>query len=137
MSDPEVRYAATGDAYIAYQAIGDGPRDLLIMMDAFIPIDTIDDEPRMVRTMARLGSFARVLRFDRRGVGLSGPIAASDPPTIEQWAGDALAVLDAVGSEHAVVLAAVEASGVALVLAATHPERVTALALVNGFPRAI
>ena len=133
----DVRYARTGDDHIAFQVIGDAGRDLLVVMDGFIPVDTMEGEPRLARAMARLSSFSRLIRFDRRGIGLSDPVSPSEPPTIEQWVHDALAVLDAAESSSAVVLAAVEASPVALVLAATHPERVNALVLVNGYPRAI
>jgi class 3 adenylate cyclase len=131
----EIRYASAGDAYVAYQVLGEGPRDLVVVMDGFIPVDTMDDEPRLARSMARLSSIARLIRFDRRGIGLSDPVAPSDPPTLEQWVRDALAVLDAVDSTQAVVLASAEASPVALLLAATHPERVRALVIVNGYPR--
>jgi class 3 adenylate cyclase len=133
----EIRYADSGDAYIAYQVLGDAPRDLIVIMDGFIPVDTMDDEPRLARGMARLGSFARLLRFDRRGIGLSDPVAPRVPPTLEQWVMDALAVLDAAGSTEAAVLASAEASPVGLLLAATHPERVRALIIVNGFARAL
>jgi class 3 adenylate cyclase len=133
----DVRFARTGEEHIAFQVIGDAERDLLVVMDGFIPIDTMESEPRLARAMARLASFSRLIRFDRRGIGLSDPISPSEPPTIEQWVHNALAVLDAAESSSAVVLAAVEASPIALMLAATHPERVDALVLVNGYPRAV
>ena len=63
----EVRYANSGGAYVAYQAIGEGSRDLLVVMEGFISVDMMDEEPRLARCMARLGSFARLVRFDRRG----------------------------------------------------------------------
>jgi class 3 adenylate cyclase len=132
-----IEYARSGDVFVAYQVIGGGGRDLLVVTDGFISIDTMDDEPRLARAMRRLSSFARVIRFDRRGVGLSDPVSPSDPPTLEQWTEDALAVLDAVGAQEAVVLAGAEASLTALLLAATHPERVRALVTVNGFARAL
>jgi class 3 adenylate cyclase len=131
----EIRYASAEGVNIAYQVLGEGPRDLLVVMDGFIPVDTMDDEPRLARSMARLGSFARLIRFDRRGIGLSDPVAPSDPPTLEQWVQDALAVLDAVDSTHAVVLASAEAALVAILLVATHPERVDSMVIVNGYPR--
>jgi class 3 adenylate cyclase len=129
----EIRYARSDDVYIAYQTLGDGPFDIIVIMDGFIPVDTMDDEPRLARGMRRLAAFARVIRFDRRGIGLSDPITPSSPPTLEQWCDDARAVLDAAGSTDAVVLAASEASPVALLFAATHAERVRALVLVNAF----
>jgi class 3 adenylate cyclase len=135
--DDEVRYANSGSAYVAYQVIGEGSRDLLVVMEGFISVDMMDDEPRMARCMARLGSFARLIRFDRRGIGLSDPVAPSTPPTLEQWVEDAIAVLDAVESERAIVLASAEASSVGLLLAATHPDRVQSVVVVNGFARAL
>lgn len=132
-----IRYANSGDAYIAFQVLGNGQRDVLVVMDGFIPIDTMEGEPRIERSMSRLASFGRLIRFDRRGIGLSDPVSPSSPPTIEQWTADALAVLDAAGSTSAAVMAAVEASPIAIVLAASHPERIDSLVLVNGFPKVI
>jgi class 3 adenylate cyclase len=133
----EIEYARSGDVFVAYQVIGDGPRDLIVIMEGFIPIDTMDSEPRVARSMRRLSSFARVLRFDRRGIGLSDPVSPTEPPTLEQWVEDALAVMDAAGSQQAVVLAGVESAPTGILLAATHPDRVSALVLVNGFARGL
>jgi class 3 adenylate cyclase len=134
--EPPVQFARSDVAYVAYQVIGDGPRDLLVVMDGFISIDALDDEPRIARCTKRLSSFARLIRFDRRGVGLSDPVSPSTPPTLEQWAEDVIAVLDAAGSSRAVVLAAAEVSPVAFLVAATYPERVDSLVVVNAFARA-
>jgi class 3 adenylate cyclase len=131
----EIRYAKSDDVFIAYQALGESGRDLLVVMDGFIPIDTMEDEPRLARSMRRLASFSRVIRFDRRGIGLSDPVAAHAPPTLEQWAADGMAVLDAVGARDAVLLASAEASPVALLMAAAYTDRVQALVIVNGFAR--
>ncbi len=133
----KIRYARSEDVHVAYEVVGDGTRDLLVIMDGFIPIDTMDDEPRLARSMRRLGSFARLIRFDRRGIGLSDPVSPAAPPTLEQWVQDALAVLDAAGSTEAVVLGSVEAGGVGLLLAAMHPDRVSALVIVNGMARCL
>ena len=133
----EVQYTNSSGAYVAYQVIGEGSRDLLVVMEGFISVDMMDDEPRLARCMARLGSFARLIRFDRRGIGLSDPVSPSTPPTLEQWVEDAIAVLDAVESERAIVLASAEASSVGLLLAATHPDRVQSVVVVNGFARAL
>lgn len=132
-----ILYAQSEDVFIAYQTFSEGERDLLIVMDGFIPIDTMDDEPRLARTMRRLGSLGRVIRFDRRGIGLSDPVSAQAPPTLEQWVDDGIAALDAAGSERAVVVAGSEATPVALLMAATHPDRVSALVLVNAFARVL
>jgi class 3 adenylate cyclase len=132
-----IRYARSDDVHVAYEVLGDATRDLLVIMDGFIPIDTMENEPRLARSMRRLGSFARLIRFDRRGIGLSDPVSPSAPPTLEQWVEDALAVLDAAGSTEAVVLGSVEAGGVGLLLAAMHPDRVSALVIVNGMARCL
>jgi class 3 adenylate cyclase/pimeloyl-ACP methyl ester carboxylesterase len=131
----QVLYAQGSGAYIAYEALGSGPRDILVVMDGSISIDSMLDEPRLARCMARLNSFGRLIRFDRRGIGLSDPISADSPPTLEQWVDDAIAVLDAVGTERAVVLASGYLSHVGLLLAATRPERVESLVVVNGHAR--
>jgi pimeloyl-ACP methyl ester carboxylesterase len=131
------RYARCGDEDIAYQVLGDGSLDLLLFLGVFIPIDCIDEEPSMARFQRRLATFARVLRFDVRGVGLSDRGSPLAPPTQAQWVEDAVAVLDAVGSERAAVLAPFQASPMGLMLAATHPERVKSLILVNAFARVI
>ncbi len=111
-----------------------GP-DLLAFCSALIPIDSIVEEPRLEQFHKRLASFSRLIRFDIRGVGMSDPIVASDPPTLEQWVQDAVAVLDAARSEHAAVFAPRDTSLHALLLAATHPDRVHALVIVNGLAR--
>jgi class 3 adenylate cyclase len=133
----DIAYADSGGVFVAYQTLGAGERDLLVIMEGFIPIDTMDDEPRLARAMRRLGSFARVIRFDRRGIGLSDPVSSNEPPTLEQWVEDAVAVLDANGSTEAVVLASAEASAVGLLMAAMHTDRVDGLVIVNGFPRVL
>ena len=133
----EIRYADNDGVYIAYQVLGSGDRDVVVIMDGFIPIDTMDDEPRLARSMRRLGSLGRVVRFDRRGIGLSDPVSPAAPPTLEQWVDDTVAVLDAAGSKTAVVLASSEASPVGLLCAATRPDRVDVLVIVNGFARVL
>ena len=100
-----------------------------------IPIECMDEEPSLARFQRRLASFARVVRFDTRGIGLSDRGSPSSLPTHNEWAADALAVLDAVGSERAAVLAPCFGSAVGIALAATHPGRVDRLVLVNGTAR--
>ncbi|MGH9894255.1 MAG: alpha/beta fold hydrolase, partial [bacterium] len=94
MERPETRYARCGDVHIAYQVVGDGPINVLFAMGIPLSIDSLWDAPPAVRFFRRLASFARIILFDRRGVGLSDPITASAPPTLEQWMEDALTVLD-------------------------------------------
>jgi class 3 adenylate cyclase len=128
-------YAKSGNVDIAYQVLGDGPIDLLVYTGALIPIDCVDEEPSMARFQRRLGSFSRLIRFDRSGVGLSDRGSASAPPTREQWVQDGMAVLDAVGSERAAVFAPFSNSPEGVTMAATCSERVTHLVIVNGLAR--
>ncbi len=133
-SEPITGYARSGDVHIAYQVTGEGPLDLLLVPDGSIPIEAMLEEPSFARFINRLGCFCRVIRFDRRGMGLSDPVSSSNPPTLEQWMGDAEAVLDAVGSERTALLGMAEGGFVVSLLAATRPQRVAALVLVNATP---
>jgi len=128
----EVRYARSAAAHIAFTISGTGPPDLLLVPDGWVPMAAMPDEPRLDRFLERLGSFTRLVCFDRRGMGLSDPPDPADPPTLEHWVDDATAVLDAAGAERAAVLGIAEGGFVATLLAATHPERVQALVLVNS-----
>jgi pimeloyl-ACP methyl ester carboxylesterase len=131
----ETRYARSGDAHIAYQVLGGGPLDMLYLSSGTISIDSIDEEPGFARFHRDLASFSRLIRMDLRGVGLSDPIDPSVPPSLEQWVGDALAVLDAAGSERAALCGADEGALVGMLTAATHPNRTAALILLNAYPR--
>ena len=134
-ADAETRYARSGDAHIAYQVLGEGGPDLLYLSSGTISIDSIDEEPGFARFHRGLASFSRLIRMDLRGVGLSDPIDPSVPPSLEEWVGDALAVLDAVGSERAALCGADEGALVAMLTAAAHPTRTAALILLNAYPR--
>ncbi|HEY6319258.1 MAG TPA: alpha/beta fold hydrolase [Acidimicrobiia bacterium] len=133
----EPKYAKTRDGlHIAYQVEGSESLTLIeLSSGALFSIDSTAEQPRWVSYVDRLASFSRLMRFDLRGIGLSDPLGSSDPPTVEQWASDALAVLDAERVTQAAVVG-VGFSGLgALMLAATHPERIRALVLVNSFAR--
>lgn len=134
---PRTRYAKCGEIDIAYQVFGDGPIDLLVMPGPSIPIDSVDDQPSMYRFHRRLASFSRVIRFDQRGIGSSSRVPSWDVIGPKFWAEDALAVLDAVGCEHATVFAPSFTAASGLVLAADHPERVRSLVVVNGAARTL
>lgn len=121
---------------IAYQVLGDGALDLLLLTGSHVPIDCLDDEPSMARFQRRLVSFSRVIRFDKRGVGLSDRGSPSVPPTDEQWVQDAFAVLDAAGSRRAAVFAPFSSSSQGILMA-TKAERVSHLVIVNGAARAL
>jgi class 3 adenylate cyclase len=132
---PRTRYASCGGVDIAYQVFGDGPTDLLVLPGPSIPIDTVDAEPSMYRFHRRLASFARVIRLDQRGIGLSSRIPSLDVVGPKFWAKDAISVMNAGGCERATVLAPGFTSMTGLVLAADYPERVSSLVIINGAAR--
>ena len=136
-SAPRTRYATCGDVDIAYQVFGDGPIDLLVLPGPSIPIDTVDSEPSMYRFQRRLASFARVIRYDQRGIGLSSRVESQDEIGPRFWVRDAIAVMNAVGCERATILAPGFTTMTALVLAADYPERVSSLVLINGGARTL
>ncbi|HEY3095274.1 MAG TPA: adenylate/guanylate cyclase domain-containing protein [Acidimicrobiia bacterium] len=131
----EIRFAKSGDVHIAYQVLGTGPPDLMAFSSAVMPIDSMDEEPLLARFNSRLASFSRLIRFDRRGVGMSDPVVPTGPTTLEQWVHDAVAVMDAVGSRRAAVFAPRDTSLQAVMMAAAHPDRVASLVMVNGSAR--
>ncbi|HKI17095.1 MAG TPA: alpha/beta fold hydrolase, partial [Isosphaeraceae bacterium] len=134
---PETRYATTTDGlHVAYQVEGSGSLELIELTNGtLISVDSTAEQPRWQAYVDRLASFSRLIRFDLRGIGLSDPLGSSDPPTVEQWASDALAVLDAEVVRHTAVLGVSFGGLAAILLAATHPERVRALVLLNSFAR--
>jgi class 3 adenylate cyclase len=122
--------------YVAYQVVGDGPIDVLgLTMGTTISVDH-DDEPHWSRFDAALSSFCRLIRFDPCGYGLSDPLAGV-PLTVETWMRDAVAVLDALGSERCALFGVANGGVVALQLAATYPERVSAQILMHAWARLI
>lgn len=135
MEVPEIRYAKSGDAHVAYQVLGDGPIDLLALNNgSMIWIDR-DDEPHWSRFDHRLASFSRLIRFDPSGLGLSDPLGSGSRPTIELQVQDAVAVLDAVGSSRAALFGVSEGGLAAMLLSATHPERISAQVLMHCWAR--
>ena len=122
---------------IAYQVLGDGLTDLLVLPGPFVPIDSIDDEPSMYRFHRRLASFSRVIRFDYRGIGLSSRMLSMNMLGPAYWAEDAIAVMDAVGCEQVTIFAPSFHAMNGLVLAADYPERVRSLVVVNGAARVL
>ena len=90
-ADPETRYATTADGlHIGYQVDGSAPLNLIELTNGTLfSVDATAEQPRWQAYVDRLSSFCRLTRFDLRGIGLSDPVGSSDPPTVEQWAGDA------------------------------------------------
>ncbi|HUC38238.1 MAG TPA: adenylate/guanylate cyclase domain-containing protein [Acidimicrobiales bacterium] len=131
-----IYYARNADVHIAYRVLGSGAVDMLWYPGApLLPMESVDDEPHFRRLEQRLSSFARVVQFDARGIGLSDPMSPAEPPTLEQWVEDALCVLDSTGCGEVVVFAPRDSALQAVMLAASHPHRVAKLVIVNGFAR--
>jgi pimeloyl-ACP methyl ester carboxylesterase len=131
----DVGFARSRGAHVAYTTFGEGPPDLLWLSTLTVPLDSFEDEPHTARYLRRLASFARVIRFDWRGVGSSDPPESTAVHEIADMAADALAVLDAAGSERAVVLAETGGGVVGLQLAVDAPERVASLVLASCYAR--
>ncbi len=128
-----IRYARNGDVSIAYRVGGDGPVDVLFISGFVSHLEIGVEPPLAQRFFERLGSFARIVAFDKRGMGLSDRDAGAY--TLENVVDDALAVLDAVGLERVVVFGVSEGGAAATMLAAAHPERVSAMVLYGTFAR--
>ncbi|WP_225753281.1 adenylate/guanylate cyclase domain-containing protein [Actinotalea sp. Marseille-Q4924] len=123
----ETRFARSGQVDIAYQVVGEGERDLLVGIGWVSHLELLWELPETVRFLERLGRLGRLILFDARGTGLSDRPPGS--PAVEKLVPDALAVLDAAGSERAVVVGWLDKAALAMALAAHHPERVEALVL--------
>jgi pimeloyl-ACP methyl ester carboxylesterase len=134
---PTTRYARSGAVSIAYQVVGDGPRDLVNVPGWVSHLEAGWDEPLQARFRRRLASFSRLILFDKRGTGMSDRVADRDLPTLEQRMDDVRAVMDAAGSERAAVLGQSEGGGMAMLFAATYPERTTALITIGAYARRI
>ncbi|HET8625988.1 MAG TPA: alpha/beta fold hydrolase [Thermomicrobiales bacterium] len=132
---PEVRYARNGRVNLAYQVVGDGPIDLVLVLGFVSHLDASWEEPRLAGFLRHLASFSRLILFDKRGCGMSDVV--SQPPTIDERLGDLAAVMDAAGSRRAALFGTSEGGGVALRFAAAHPERVRAVVTFGAFARAL
>lgn len=130
---PETRYARSGDTGIAYQVVGEGDMDLVLAFPFLSHLDLLWESPALAHFVRRLGSFARVILFDRRGVGLSDPVKGA--PTLEERMDDVRAVMDAAGSERAALLGMSEGATMCMLFAATYPQRTTALVLWGAMAR--
>jgi pimeloyl-ACP methyl ester carboxylesterase len=136
MSDftlPETCYALSGDVSIAYQVMGNGPIDIVLVPGFLSHVEFMHETPGYTAFLRRLSSFARVVTFDKRGQGLSDRIA--DAPSLEQRMDDVRAIMDAIGSRRAVLFGFSEGCPMSALFAATYPERVSHLILCGGFAR--
>ncbi|HTW43203.1 MAG TPA: adenylate/guanylate cyclase domain-containing protein [Solirubrobacteraceae bacterium] len=130
---PSTRYTRSDDASIAYQIVGDGPLDLLFLPGWISQVEQMWELAALRRFLERLASFGRVILFDRRGTGLSERLVGSH--SLAQEVRDAIAVLDAAGSERAALFTYLLGGLVGTLLAAEHPERVGALIMYASVAR--
>jgi class 3 adenylate cyclase len=128
---PTTKFVKLGNDRIGYQVLGDGPMDLVLLTGMSSHIDLRWEEPLNEYFLHRLASFSRLILFDRRGTGVSDPVAFDHLPTWEQWADDMRVVFDAVGSERAAIVASLDGGPMAMLFAATYPERTAALVLAH------
>jgi pimeloyl-ACP methyl ester carboxylesterase len=132
---PETRYAKNGDVNLAYQVVGDGPLDLVLVLGWVQSFDPGWEIEPIRRFYERLGTFSRLILFDKRGIGLSDRVAIDNLPTLETRMDDMRAVMDAVGSERAALLGHSEGGAMSALFAATHPERTQALVMASSAAR--
>jgi pimeloyl-ACP methyl ester carboxylesterase/DNA-binding CsgD family transcriptional regulator len=130
---PEVCYVRCGDGYVAYQVIGEGPADLVVIFADLTHLEHAWRDPSNARFLGRLADTARVIRFDKRGFGLSDPLTGR--PTLSDRMGEITAVLDAVGTERVALFGIWEGGHMAMRYAFEHPERVSSLVLYGSGAR--
>ena len=130
---PETRYAKSGDVSIAYQVVGDGPMDLVLVPGFVSHLEVAWEEPNLAHFLSRLASFSRLILFDKRGTGMSDPV--TDAPTMAERMDDIRAVMDATDSEEAAIFGVSEGGTLGLVFAHAHPERAQNLILYGSWAR--
>jgi class 3 adenylate cyclase len=130
---PETRYAKSGDVNIAYQVVGEGPFDLVLVHGFISHLELDWQEPRMAHFLERLASFSRLILFDKRGTGLSD--RPGGLPDLETRMGDVQAVMDAVGCQRAALFGYSEGGPMCCLFAATYPERTSALVLYGTYAK--
>ncbi len=132
---PRTHYARNGDLQIAYQVVGDGPLDIVLVPSFFSNTEMFWELPSFAHFYELLSSFSRLILFDRRGSGMSDGIAGATP--LEEQIDDVQAVIDAAGSERPVLASYLEGCGLTALFAASHPDVVSALVLLSPQPRLI
>ena len=131
-----IRYARNKDGqHVAYEVSGDGPLDLVFIPDWVTNLEVMREEPSITRFLDRLASFSRLICLDKRGSGLSDPVPLGAIPTIEEWMHDVCTVLDDLGSPRAALLGHGEGGAMAMLFAATHPDRTHAIVLADTCAR--
>jgi class 3 adenylate cyclase len=134
---PETHYTRSDQYNIAYQVVGDGPFDLLWIPGFVSNVELAWEEPLLERFLIRLASFSRLILFDKRGTGLSDRVPIDEMPTLEERMDDVIAVLDAVGSQRTALFSHSEGGNLAVLFAATFPQRTIALVTAGIFAKRI
>jgi pimeloyl-ACP methyl ester carboxylesterase len=132
---PTTKYATNGDVHLAYQVLGEGPLDLVLIESWVHHVEAFWEFPELARQHRRLAAMGRLIIFDRRGTGLSDPVPLDRLPDLETQVADICAVMDAAGSRQAAILGFTEGGPLAILLAASLPERCRALVLCNTAAR--
>jgi pimeloyl-ACP methyl ester carboxylesterase len=131
----ETHYVSTAGGSVAYQVTGDGPIDLVFVPEWWNETESMWDQPMLADVLHRLASFSRLICFDRRGVGISDPIPLGATAVLDDWLDDLRAVMDVVGSRRTVLVGCSGGGPFSVLFAATFPERVSSLILVNSYAR--
>src|SRR3954471_18439823 len=127
------RYAKSGRVSIAYQVVGDGPTDLILVPGFVSHVEVAWEEPRLAHFLGRLGSFSRLIVCDKRGTGMSDPVAG--PPSTDERMDDIRAVMDAVGSRRGTMFGISEGGTLSLLFARAHPERCESVVVYGSWAR--
>ena len=135
MNVPKTQYAVNNGLHIAYQVFGDGPIDIVQVSNWTWCVDLCWDHPLLERWLSALGEMGRVVMFDMPGTGSSDPLPGDRATTLEEWMDTVGTVLDAVNVERAALIAQDIGGMMAMLFAAAHPERVSALALLCSTAR--
>ena len=132
----EVEYGSSRDGAVAFRSCGEGPPDVVLVSDWFSHVGDMwrADSP-FLPVLDRLSGFSRLITFDQRGVGLSDPVALDALPTLEEWVDDVRGVLDALEVDKATIVGKGSGGPMAIMFAATHPERVSGIVLINAWAR--
>ena len=134
---PTTRYVRSCDVNLAYQVIGEGPPDLVLVPGWVSNVECFWEEPRVARFLRQLASIGRLILFDKRGTGLSDRVPQDALPTLEQRMTDVRAVIDAVGSKRATLVGYSEGGSMCALFAATYPDRAAGLVMIGSYARLI
>jgi pimeloyl-ACP methyl ester carboxylesterase len=132
---PATRYAKSGDLSIAFQTVGEGPPDLVYIPVGFHHVELTWEFHTRARFLHRLAAISRLVRFDKRGTGMSDRMDAL--PTLELRMDDVRAVMDAASSDRAILFGTADGGFLAALFAATYPERTSAVVFFNARPRQV